>query len=148
MDFRFNRVLEPDHFVSLFLIMGFIFSLWLIAILVDILTNASFGFFKIMLGGLFACLLITSVNLFFFSISLLTHITYDTPERRYFNPNEEREMIATPARTISTGEYEYDMEILVKHKTVADGILGYGAVTSFIFIFLAMMRSLGNSIPH
>ena len=48
---------------------------------------------------------------------------------------------------ISTGEYEIDMEILVNNKTVAFAILGYGAVTSFIFIFVAMMRSLGNSFP-
>ena len=43
------------------------------------------------------------------------------------------------------GEYEIDMEMLVKHRTVAVGILGYGAVTSFIFIFVAMMRSLGKT---
>ena len=43
------------------------------------------------------------------------------------------------------GYYEFDMEMLVKHKTVADGILGYGAVTSFIFIFVAMIRSLGKT---
>ena len=43
------------------------------------------------------------------------------------------------------GYYEFDMEMLVKHKTVADGILGYGVVTSFIFIFVAMMRSLGKT---
>ena len=43
------------------------------------------------------------------------------------------------------GYYEFDMEMLVKHKTVAVGILGYGAVTSFIFIFVAMVRSLGKT---
>ena len=127
----------------MFLIMGFIFSLKLIVILVDILTNADFGFFKIMLGGLFACVLITSVNLFFFSTSLLTHITYDTPERRYM-ASDGFERTGTPARTISTGDYEFNMEILANNKTVALVILGYGAVTSFIFIFVAMMRSLGN----
>ena len=131
----------------MFLIMGFIFSLWLIAILFDILTNADFGFFKIMLSGLLACVLVTSVNLFFFSTSLLTHITYDTSERLYLDPNDLYYKIATPARTISTGEYEYNMEMLVNNKTVALAILGFGAVTSFIFIFVAMMRSLGNSFP-
>ena len=130
MDFRFNRVLEPDHFVSLFLIMGFIFSLWLIAILVDILTNASFGFFKLMPAGILACLLITSNNFFLFSTSLWKPVTVDYGQGDLF-----------------MGYYEFDMEMLVKHKTVADGILGYGAVTSFIFIFVAMMRSLGNSFP-
>ena len=38
-----SRILEPDHFQCMFLIMGFIFSLWLIAILLDILTNSSLG---------------------------------------------------------------------------------------------------------
>ena len=129
-DFRFNRVLEPDHFVSLFLITGSILSLALIALLVDILTNASFGFFKLMPAGILACLLITSNNLFYFSTSLWKPITVDYGQGDLF-----------------TGEYEIDMEMLVKHRTVVIGILGYGAVTSFIFIFVAMMRSLGNSFP-
>ena len=131
----------------MFLIMGFIFSLWLIAILVDILTNADFGFFKIMLSGLLACVLVTSVNLFFFSTSLLTHITYDTLPRFKTDSFGLQYEIATPVRTISTGKYEYNMEMLVNNKTVALAILGFGAVTSFIFIFVAMMRSLGNSFP-
>ena len=97
-----------------------------------------------MFGGIFACLLLTSVNLYFFSTSLLTPITYDTEERRYYTNNKER-LIATPAWTISTGEYEYDMEALVRNKTYCLAILGYGAVTSFIFIFVAMMRSLGKN---
>ena len=122
------RILEPDHFQCMFLIMGCIFSLWLIVILVDILTNEEFGFFKIMLAGLFGCLLVTSANLFFFSTSLLMPVTVDEGKGEVFK-----------------GEYEYDMEILVKHKPVVDGILGYGAVLSFIFIFVAMMRSLGKT---
>ena len=129
-DFRFNRVLEPDHFQSLFLITGSLFSFALIALLVDILTNSSFGFFKIMPAGIIGCLLITSNNLFLFSTSLWKPVTVDYGQGDLF-----------------MGEYEIDMEMLVKHKTVADGILGYGAVTSFIFIFVAMMRSLGNSFP-
>ena len=48
-------------------------------------------------------------------------------------------------KDILTGEYEIDMKILVNNKTVAFAILGYGAVTSFIFIFVAMMRSLGKT---
>ena len=122
------RVLEPDHFVCIFMITGFLLSIWLIVLLVDILTNQQFGFFKIMLAGLFGCVLVTSANLFFFSTSLLT-ADYDDGDRLF------------------TGDYKYDMQILVKHKTVAVGILGYGAVTSFIFIFVAMMRSLGKSFP-
>ena len=122
------RVLEPDHFVGIFMITGFLLSIWLIVLLVDILTNEQFGFFKIMLAGLFGCLLVTSANLFFFSTSLLTPITVDEGKGEVFK-----------------GEYEFDMEILVKHKPVVDVILGYGAVLSFIFIFVAMMRSLGKT---
>ena len=120
------RVLEPDHFVCLFMITGFLLSIWLIVLLVDILTNEQFGFFKIMLAGLFGCVLVTSANLFFFSTSLLT-ADDDNGDRLF------------------TGDYKYDMQILVRNQTVAVGILGYGAVTSFIFIFVAMMRSLGKT---
>ena len=137
------RIIEPEHFQCMFMILGCIFSVQLIVLLWDILTNSSFGFFKIMLGGLLACVLFTSVNLFFFSTSLWTHITYDRSARYYFFNGYPR--IATPQRTISTGDYEFDMEKLANNKTVALVILGYGAVTSFIFIFVAMMRSLGNS---
>lgn len=136
-----SRILEPDHFQCMFLIMGCIFSVQLIVLLWDILSNPSFGFVKLMLAGMFACLLFTFVNLFFFSTSLLTPITYDTPERRY----QYQYKIATPARTISTGDFEYNIEMLVNNKLVAFAILGFGAVTSFIFIFLAMIRSLGIS---
>ena len=53
--------------------------------------------------------------------------------------------IATFEKKISSGEYEYDMESLANNKNYAFNILEYGAVTSFLFIFVAMMRSLGNS---
>ena len=138
------RIIEPEHFECMFMILGCIFSVHLIVLLWDILSNPSFGFVKLMLAGMFACLLITSVNLFFFSTSLLTPITYDTPERRYQYKILQYK-IATPARTISTGDFEYNMEMLVNNKLVAFAILGFGAVTSFIFIFLAMIRSLGKS---
>ena len=130
-------IMQPEHFQCLFLIMGFIMSLGLIVLLWDILTNPSFGFFKIMLAGLFACLLITFANLFFFSTALWRPITREA----------EAEGIGR-GKDILTGDYEIDMKILVNNKTVALAILGYGAVTSFIFIFLAMMRSLGNSFPR
>ena len=133
-------ILEPDHFQCLFLIMGFCMSLGLIVLLWDILANPSFGFLYTMLAGFLACLLITFANLFFFSTTLLKPITRDTEERK-----DKWGNIAIPARTISSGDYEYDIEILVNNETVALAILGYGAVTSFIFIFVAMMRSLGNS---
>ena len=56
--------------------------------------------------------------------------------------------MAIPARTIRTGDYELDIDILVNNKTVAFAIMGYGAVTSFIFIFIAMMRSLGSELSN
>ena len=123
-------IILPEHFQGLFLIMGFIMSLGLIVLLWDILTNPSFEFFGLMLAGLSACLLITFANLFFFSTALLRPITRESDNRN---------------RDIATGEYEIDMEVLENNKTFAFAILGYGAVTSFIFIFVAMMRSLGNS---
>ena len=122
-------VIQPEHFQCLFLIMGFIMSLGLIVLLWDILTNPSFGLFGLMLAGLSACLLITFANLFFFSTALLRPITRESDNGRW---------------DIATGEYEIDMAILGNNKMVAFAILGYGAVTSFIFIFVAMIRSLGN----
>ena len=139
-------IIEPDHFQCLFLIMGFIYSIGLIAQLLDILTNPSFGFYSLMIVGLFACLLVTVTNLFFASTVLWTPISYDTKERKYYDPFSKVYKIGIPARTISTGDYQFDMEILINNKMVASAILGYGAVTSFIFIFVAMIRSLGKTI--
>ena len=133
------RIIEPEHFQCMFLIMGCIFSVQLIVLLWDILTNPNFGFYSLMILGLSACLLITFANLFFFSTAFWTPITYDTEERI-----DKWGFRATPARTITTGYYEFDWETFANNKTVAFGILGYGAVTSFIFIFIAMMRSLGK----
>ena len=85
-----------------------------------------------MIAGLSACLLITFANLFFFSTALLTPITREfIGELRKFD--------------ILTGEYEINMEMLVNNRMVAFAILGYGAVTSLIFIFVAMIRSLGKT---
>ena len=122
------RIIEPEHFQCMFMIVGCIFSVQLIVLLWDILTNPSFGFFKLMLAGLFACLLFTSVNLYLFSTALLTPITVDYGKGDIFK-----------------GDYEINEEKLVNNKTVAFVILGYGAVTSFIFIFGVMMRSLGKT---
>ena len=141
-------VIQPEHFQCMFLILGFIMSLGLIVLLWDILTNPSFKFYGLMLAGLSACLLITFANLFFFSTVCWTPTTYDTPETTYFDPFIRNTLTATPARTITTGYYEFDWETLANNKTVASVILGYGAVSSFVFIFLAMIRSLGNSFPH
>ena len=124
------RIIEPDHFQCLFLIMGCLFSIWLIVALFDILTNSDFGFLTLMLAGLLACLLVTLYNLFLFSTALWKPITLDNGKGDIFME-----------------DYEFDREILVNNKTVAFTILGYGAVTSFIFIFIAMMRGLGNSFP-
>ena len=138
------RIIEPEHFQCMFLIMGCIFSFQLIVLLWDILSNKKFGFLKLMFSGLFACLLITCVNLYLFSTALWTPITYDTSET-YFDSFFDGTKIATPARTISTEDYEYDMKMLVDNKTVVNAILGYGAVTSIIFIFLGMTRSIGKT---
>ena len=93
-----------------------------------------------MIFGLSACLLITFVNLFFFYTVLWTPITRDTEAKK-----DKWSNIAIPERTIRTGEYETNMERLVNNYGVAMIILGYGALISVIFIFVAMIRSLGNS---
>ena len=127
-------VIRPEHFQCIFMIMGFIMSLGLIVLLWDILSNPYYKFYSLMIAGLSACLLITFANVYFFSTALLTPISREST-------------VGTRTFDILTGEYEINMEILVNNKMVAFGILGYGAVTSFIFIFIAMMRSLGNSFP-
>ena len=134
------RIIEPEHFQCMFMIVGCIFSLYLIVLLWDILSNPSFGFYKIMLAGLFICFLITFVNLYLFSTAFWRPITRDTEERK-----DKWGNIQSPAKEIFIGDYEINMKILVNNKMVAFAILGYGAVTSFIFIFVAMMRSLGKT---
>ena len=135
-----SRIIEPDHFQCMFLIMGCLLSVQLLVLLLDILSNPTYGFLKLMLAGLFSCLLFTLVNIFFFSTSLWTPRTRETEERK-----DNWGEIASPAKTITTGEYDINMEILVNNKTVAFAILGYGAVTSFIFIFVAMIKNLGKN---
>ena len=125
-------VIRPEHFQCLFMIMGFIMSLGLIVLLWDILTNPHYKFYSLMIAGLSACLLITFANFYFFSTALLTPITRESiGELRNFD--------------ILTGEYEINMEMLVNNRMVAFVILGYGAVTSLTFIFIAMIRSLGKT---
>ena len=154
------RIIEPDHFQCMFMIMGCIFSVHLIALLWDILTapptnhlldsvdpqspvdqsDPGNQFYRLMLAGLSACLLITLNNLYLFSTTFLwTPITRETEERK-----DKLGRLASPAKSIFTGDYEMNEEILANNKTVAFAILGYGAVTSFIFIFVAMIRSLGT----
>ena len=127
-------VIRPEHFQCMFMIMGFQMSLGLIALLWDILTNPHYKFYSLMIAGLSACLLITFANFYFFSTALLTPIT-----------RESTSSTGKKKLDILTGEYEINMEILVNNKWVAFAILGYGAVTSLIFIFVAMIRSLGKS---
>ena len=122
------RIIDPDHFQCMFLIMGCIFSVQQIVLLWDILTNKKLGFFKLMFSGLFSCLLITSVNLYLFSTVLWTPIFVNNGKWDIFR-----------------GEYEMNEKKLMNNKTVAFAIIGYGAVTSVIFIFVAMIRSLGNT---
>ena len=135
-------ILEPDHFQCLFLIMGCFHSFGLIVLLWDILANPRFEFLKLMLSGLSACLLITFVNLFFFSTVFLIPITRETEERI---KKKDVYIFASSAKTISTGDYEIDLEILKNNESVAFAILGYGAIVSIIFIFIAIMKSLGKS---
>ena len=130
-------IVRPEHFQCLFMIMGFIMSLGLIVLLWDILTNPSFGFYSLMLAGFFACFLITFANGYFFSTALLMPKTREG-EVKYTDTISRK-------FDIKTGEYEINMEMLVNNKTVAFAILGYGALTSFIFVFVAMMRSLGKT---
>ena len=128
-------IIRPEHFQCLFLIMGSIISLGLPVLLWDILSNPSFKFYSLMLAGLSACLLITFANIYFFSAALLRPISTEI-ETNFGNVD------------ILTGEYEIDRKILMNNKTVALAIIGYGSVTSFIFIFIAMIRSLGNKLSH
>ena len=130
-------VIRPEHFQCIFMIMGFIMSLGLIVLLWDILSNPYYKFYSLMIAGLSACLLITFANFYFFSTALWTPIKRESSVRSFGRTFD-----------ILTGEYEIDEEILVNNKMVAFAILGYGAVTSLIFIFVAMIRSLGkNSFP-
>ena len=139
-------VLEPDHFQCLFLIMGFKMSLGLIVLLWDILADPKKKFYtllirdSIMISGLSACLLITFANLFFFSTALWTPLYRETEDRL-----DKKGYEATASRSISTGDYEYDMEKLANNKTVGFAIIGYGAVLSIVLIFIAMVRAIGTS---
>ena len=124
-------LIQPEHFQGTFMIMGVLYSVGLIVLLWDILSNKKLGVFKLMISGLFACILVTFVNLFFFYTVLRTPITRDTEER-----------------TIRTGEYETNTERLANNYGVALAILGYGGLMSVIFIFIAMIRSLGKPGCH
>ena len=136
-------LVKPEHFQSTLGFIGILYSIGLVVALCDIFLNPNFGLYRLMVVGLTFCFLITIVNLAMASTVLWRAVTRDTPERTY--ERGSRKWIGTPARTILTGEYEYDWEMLVDNQRVAAAIIGFGAVLSIIFIFLTMMRSLGNT---
>ena len=121
-----SRVIEPDHFQGLFLIMGCFITLWLIVLLWDMLNNPNFGFFKLMIPGLFACAFFTAANSYCFATTLSKPKTIDFGQGEIFLDDDE-----------------LNVEKFVKHRTMALAILAYGAGTSVIFIFIGLMRSVG-----
>ena len=130
----------PEHFQSVLGFIGILLSIGLTVALCDMLLNPNFGIYRLLIVGLTFCLLITMVNLASASTVLLRAVTRDTPQKT----NKWDDAIKIPARTIRTGDYDYDWEMLVDNQIVAAAIIGFGAVLSVIFIFLTMMRSLGK----
>ena len=134
-------LVQPEHFQSVLGFIGILLSIGLVVALYDMLLNPNFGIYRLLIFGLTFCLLITMVNLASASTVLLRPVTQDTPETM----SKRVDAIKIPARTIRTGDYEYDWEMLVDNQIVAAAILGFGFVLSVIFIFLTMIRSIGNS---
>ena len=83
----------------------------------ELLVNESFKFLRLLGAGLFACFHVTCSNLFFFSTVLVD-----------FN-------------------YEINWKLLESNKQVPMVILGFGTVTSFVFIFIAMIKIIGSKTP-
>ena len=69
-----------------------------------------------------------TLHLVLFSTALLTPVTFQ----------DEKGL------TFTTGKFEFDMGKLKFNKDYAYVIIGYGAVTSVVFIFIAMIKSLGK----
>ena len=67
-------------------------------------------------------------HLVLFSTALLTPVTFKNEEGLKF----------------TTGKFEFNMGKLKYNKDYAYIIIGYGAVTSVVFIFIAMIKSLGK----
>ena len=82
----------------------------------ELLNNESFKFVWLMATGLFACFYVTCCNLFFFSTVLVNF------------------------------DYEINRSLLESNKEVPMAILGFGLVTSVLFLFIAMIKTLGNII--
>ena len=68
-----------------------------------------------MAAGLFACFYTTCCNLFFFSTVLVTF------------------------------DYGIDRSVLVSNKEVPMVILGFGTVTSVVFLVIAMIKTIGDN---
>ena len=136
-EFGVCNLVRPEHFQGIFAFMGILYSVGLIAILWDLLINPSYKFCSLMIAGLVSCLLVTITNLILFSSVLVTPITYES-----YNPNKISGRYQYAEITTETLELKFDK--YKNNEIVALAIVGYGAVTSFIFIFLAMIRSLGN----
>ena len=69
-----------------------------------------------MAAGLFACFYTTCCNLFFFSTVLVNF------------------------------DYEIDQSLLESNKEVPMVIIGFGTVISVVFLFIAMIKTIGNGI--
>ena len=139
-EFGVCNLVKPEHFQGIFAFMGILYSVGLIAILWDLLINPSYKFCSLMIAGLVSCLLVTITNLILFSSVLVTPITYES-----YNPNKIKQThLSNPYAEIFNGEFELTFDKYKNNEIVALAIVGYGAVTSFIFIFIAMIRSLGK----
>ena len=69
-----------------------------------------------MAAGLFACFYVTCCNLFFFSTALVSF------------------------------DYEINRSLLERNKDVPMVIIGFGTVISVVFLFIAMIKTIGNGI--
>ena len=136
-EFGVCNLVRPEHFQGIFAFMGILYSVGLIAILWDLLINPSYKFCSLMIAGLVSCLLVTITNLILFSLVLVTPISYES-----YNSNKIRGRYAYA--DIFNGEFELTFDKYKNNEIISLAIVGYGAVTSFIFIFVAMIRSLGN----
>ena len=67
-----------------------------------------------MAAGLFACFYVTCCNLFFFSTALVNF------------------------------DYEINRSLLERNKDVPMVIIGFGTVISVVFLFIAMIKTIGN----
>ena len=88
----------------------------LVIALWELLNNEKFKFVWLMAAGLFACFYTTCCNLFFFSTVLATF------------------------------DYGIDRSVLVSNKEVPMVILGFGTVTSVVFLFIAMIKTIGKMV--